>query len=129
MEVARAAQVRMLDDGVLGGASPAVERVGYDGGDALVGQRADGEGAGGHELGTLGIDILEQPQHAETGAEPLFGMGPVSQYGDHEPFGIRADRASPTTEAIGCPFGVATMRAWHMVGIGSVPAPAITALM
>jgi|SRR6476619_6470735 len=91
MEVAGAAQVWVLDDGVFGGARPAIELVGDDGGDALVSERTDGEGAGCDELGPLGFDILEEAQHAETGAEALLGMWPVGEYGEHEPLGVGAD--------------------------------------
>src|SRR5580700_6270346 len=91
MEVAGAAQVWMLDDGVFGGASPAIEIVGDDRGDALVGERTDGEGASRHELGPLEFNIFEEAQHAETGAEALLGMWPVGEYGEDEPLGVGAD--------------------------------------
>ena len=45
MEVTGAAQIGMFDDRVLGIARTAFELVGDDGGDALVGQCADRDGA------------------------------------------------------------------------------------
>ena len=113
----------------LGIARGAVELVGDDRGDALVGQGADRDGAGGDQLGACRVDILEQPEHAETGAEALLGMRPVGQDGDDEPLGLGADRAPPATEPLGRPFGVTPMRTRHVIGIGAVPAAAVTALM
>src|ERR1019366_6334828 len=59
-----------------------VEPVLEDRGDRGVGQRADLDGAQADRLGPGGIDAAEQPQHAETGTEALFGMRPASQHGD-----------------------------------------------
>jgi hypothetical protein len=44
-------------------------------------------------------------------------------------FRARADAARPAPEAVMGPFGVAAMRARHVVGIGAVPAATVAALM
>jgi hypothetical protein len=44
-------------------------------------------------------------------------------------FGVRADGPRPAPEAVRCPFGVAAMRARHVVGIGAMPTTAVAALM
>lgn len=46
---------------------------GDDGDDALVGQCADRDRASRDQLGAFGINILEEPEHAETGPEALLG--------------------------------------------------------
>jgi hypothetical protein len=58
MEVTGAAQIGMFDDRVLDIARTAFELVGDDGGDALVGQCADRDGAGRNELGASGSIAL-----------------------------------------------------------------------
>src|SRR5258707_871030 len=95
MEVTGATQIGMFDDRVLGIARTAFELVGDDGGDALVGQCADRDRAGRDQLGAFGINILEQPKHAETGPESLFGMRPIGQDGEDEPLGVGPDRPPP----------------------------------
>src|SRR5579863_916067 len=129
MEVIGAAQIGMLDDRVFGGARFAVEPVGDDGGDAFVGQRADSDGAGGDEFGSLRIDILEQAQHAQAGPKALLRMRPIGEDGADQPLGIGPDRAPPATESIGRPFGVTAMRTGHMLGVGPMPAAAMATLM
>ena len=129
MEVTGAAQIGMFDDRVLGIARTAFELVGDDGGDALVGQCADRDGAGRDQLGAFGINILEQPKHAETGPEPLFGMRPIGQDGEDEPLGVGPDRSAPAPESIGSLLGVTPMRTGHVIGISAVPAAAITTLV
>ena len=58
MEVAGAAQIGVVDDrvGSVRG-DLAVELVGQDGGDALVGECADRDGAGRDGFGAFGIEI------------------------------------------------------------------------
>jgi hypothetical protein len=129
MEVTGAAQIGVVDDCVLGIARTAFELVGDDGGDALVGQSADRDGAGRDQLGAFGINILEQPKHAETGPESLLGMRPIGQDGEDEPLGVGPDRSPPAPESIGSPLGVTPMRTGHVIGISAVPAAPITALM
>src|ERR1700675_3034202 len=129
MEVTGAAQIGMVDDCVLGSARTAFELVGDDGSDALVGQCADRDRARRDQLGAFGINILEQPKHAETAPESLLGMRPIGQDGEDEPLGVGPDRSSPASEPIGCPLGVTPMRTGHVIGISAVPAPAITALV
>ena len=93
VEVAGAAQVGVVDDGLrLGGGGRAVEAVGEDGGDALVGERTDREGAGRDRFGACRFEIAEQPQDAEAGSEALLGMRAVGQDGRDQAFGVRADR-------------------------------------
>ena len=65
----------------LGRGGAAVEIVGEDGGDALVGERADRDGAGRDGFGAGGVEVAEQPQHAEAGSEALLGMRPIGQDG------------------------------------------------
>jgi len=110
----------------LGGA---VEIVLQNGGDALVGERTDRKGAPRNRLGACRIKAAEQAQHAETGAKALLGMRTVGEHGEHQRFGVDADRARPALEARRRPFGVATMCARHVFGIGVVPTAAIAALM
>src|ERR1700675_2631904 len=105
------------------------ELVGDDGGDALVGQCADRDGADRNQLGAFGINILEQPKHAETGPESLLWMRPIGQDGEDEPLGVGPDRSPPAPESIGSPLGVTPMRTGHVIGISAVRAAAITALM
>ena len=106
------------------------ELVGDDGGDALVGQCADRDRAGRDQLGAFGINILEQPQHAETGPEFLFGMRPIGQDGEDEPLGVGPHPPPPAPEIfIGSSLGVTPMRTGHVIGISAVPAAAITALV
>ncbi|WLB92039.1 hypothetical protein QIH91_17800 [Bradyrhizobium japonicum USDA 135] len=78
----------MVDDDVIGGASAAVELVGDDRGDALVGQCADRNRAGRDQLGAFRIEILEQPKHTQTGPESLFGMRPIGQNGEDETLSV-----------------------------------------
>lgn len=129
MEVTGAAQIGMFDDRVLGIARTAFELVSDDEGDALVGQCADRDRADRDQLGAFGINILEQPKHAETGPESLFGMRPIGQDGEDEPLGVGPDRPPPAPESIGSPLGVTPMRAGHVIGIRAVPAAAVTALV
>src|SRR6202171_4428154 len=129
MEVTGAAQIGMFDDRVLGIVRTAFELVGDDGGDALVGQCAYRDGAGRDQLGAFGINILEQPKHAETGPESLLWMRPIGQDGEGEPLGGGPDRSPPAPESIGSPLGVTPMRTGHVIGISAVPAAAIAALM
>ena len=119
----------MVDDGVIGGASAAVELVGDNRGDAFVGQRADRNRSGRDQLGAFRIEILEQPKHAQTGPESLFGMRPIGQDGEDEPLGVGPDRPPPAPESIGSPLGVTPMRTGHVIGIRAVPAAAITTLV
>src|SRR3982074_215291 len=129
MEVTGAAQIGMFDDRVLGIARTAFELVGDDGGDALVGQCADRDRAGRDQLGAFGINILEQPKHAETGPNSVWGRGPIGRDGEDEPLGVGPDRPPPAPESIGSPFGVTPMRTGHVIGISAVPAAAITTLV
>src|SRR4030088_2061912 len=118
----------MFDDRVLGIARAAFELVGDDGGDALVGQCADRDRGGRDQLGAFGINILEQPKHAETGPESMFGMRPIGQDGEDEALGVGPDRSPPAPESIGSPLGVTPMRTGHVIGISAVPAAAIKTL-
>src|SRR5580704_18326422 len=130
MEVAGAAEVLMLDHGAaLSGRWSAIEIVFENGGDALVGERPDGDGASRDGFGARRIEAAEQAQHAEAGAKALLGMRTVGEHGDHEPFGIGTDRSRPALEALRRPCGIASVRARHVVRIGAVPRTAIAALM
>ena len=100
-----------------------------DRGNALVSERADRDGAGGDGLGPRRVEMLEQPQDAEAGAEALLRMRPVGEDGDDQPLGLGADRGAPAAEPLGRPFRVAPVGARHVVGIGAVPAAAVAALM
>lgn len=91
MEVTGGRADWMFDDRVLGIARTAFELVGDDGGDALVGQRADRNRAGHDQLGAFGINNLEQPKHAQAGPESLFGMRPIGQDGEDEPLSVGPD--------------------------------------
>src|SRR6202030_1191138 len=130
MEVARAAEVLMLDHGAaLSGRWSAIELVFENGGDALVGERPDGECAGRNGLGAGRGKPAKQAQHTEAGAKALLGMRTVGEHGDHEAFGVRADRTRPPLEALRRPCGVAPMRARHVVRIGAVTRAAVATLM
>ena len=61
--------------------------------------------------------------------KPCSGCGRLARTATTSAFGIGADRRRPAAEAVGRPFGVAAMRARHVVGIGAMPAAAIAALM
>ena len=89
MEVAGAAEIGVIDDHVVRRRF-AVGPVGDDRADALVGERADGDGAGSDDLGAFGRDILEQAQDAQAGAEALLGMRPVGQDDDNKPLRVGA---------------------------------------
>jgi len=80
-------------------------------------------------LGACRIQTAEQGRDAEAGAEALLGMRPVGEYGDDQPLSIGSDRAGPTMEARRRPFGIAPMRAWHVLGRGAVTPTSIAALM
>ena len=80
-------------------------------------------------LGACRIQTAEQARDAEAGAEALLGMRPVGEYGDDQPLSIGSDRAGPTMEARRRPFGIAPMRAWHVLGRGAVTPTSIAALM
>ena len=111
------------------GGAGTVELVGDDRGDAFVGERPIGDGAGRHRLGAGWLEVLEQPEHAKAGPEPLFRVWPPGENGDDQPFGIGANGRAPAAEALRRPFGVAPVRARHMLGIGAMFGPAMTALM
>src|SRR5260370_40006181 len=98
----------------------AIEVVGEDRGDALVGERADLERADRDRLGPGGIDAAEQTQHAQAGPEALFGMWPIGEHGDYQRLGVRADAAGLTVEPLGGPFGITPMGAPHVVRIAAV---------
>src|ERR1700681_2527815 len=108
MEVAGAAEVLMLDhSAALSGRWGAIEIVFENGGDALVGERPDGECASRDGFGASRVNATEQAQHTEAGSKALFRMRAVSERGDHQRFGIRADRSRPALEACRRPCGVA----------------------
>lgn len=97
MEVAGAAQVGMVDHRRgLGLALGAIEVVGEDGGEALVGERADRDSPGRDRFRPGRIEPAEQPQDPEAGAEALLGMGSSAEHGDDEPLGVRPERAGPS---------------------------------
>jgi hypothetical protein len=117
------------DDGVFHRLRGAVEIVFEDGGNALVGERADRQRPGRDGLGACRIQAAEEAQHAEAGAEALLGMWPVGEYGDDQSLSVGSDRAGPTMEARRRPLGIAPMRAWHVLGMGAVTPTSIAALM
>ena len=80
----------------------------------------------GDRLGTGGIQAAEQAQHAETGAEALFGVRPAGQHGDDQALGVRSDAARLTLQALRRPFAISPVCARHMVGLGAMPRSAIT---
>ena len=94
MEVARAAEVLMLDHGAaLSGRWSAIELVFENGGDALVGERPDGECASRNGFGASRINATEQAQHTEASSKALFRMRTVGEHGDHQRLGVGTDRA------------------------------------
>src|SRR5579859_6076546 len=100
MEVAWAAKVLMLDHGAaLSGRWSAIEIVLENGGDALVGERPDGECASRDGFGASRFNATEQAQHTEASSKALFRMRAVGEHGDHQRLGVRADRAGPALEA------------------------------
>src|SRR5260370_37047837 len=107
----------------------AIEIVLENGGDALVGERPDGEGTGRDGLGAGWGKPTKQAQHAEAGAKARLGMRTVGEPSDYEAFCVRADRARPPLEALRRPCGVASMRARHVVRIGAVARAAVATLM
>src|SRR5215207_3528469 len=93
MEVAGAAEVLMLDHGAaLSGRWSALEIVFENGGDALVGERPDGECASRDGFGASRVDATEQAQHTEAGSKALFRMRAVGEHGDHQRLGVATDR-------------------------------------
>src|SRR5579859_4452824 len=100
VEVAGAAEVLMLDhSAALSGRLSAIEIVLENGGDALVGERSDGERASRDGFGASQVDAAEQAQHTEASSKALFRMRAVGEHGDHQRLGVRADRAGPALEA------------------------------
>lgn len=87
-----------------------------DGGRAPTGERADLDRPRRDRLRPCTVEVADQPQDAEAAAEPLLGVRPACQDRDDEPLGVRADRRRPAAEAVGRPFGVAAVRARHVVG-------------
>jgi hypothetical protein len=106
-----------------------VELVGDDGGHALVGECADFDSAGRDRLGARWVDAAIEPQDSEAGTESLLGVWPMGEHGHDEPFGVRPDLAGPAPEAFWRPFGVASVCARHVIGIGAMPRAAPAALM
>src|ERR1700730_13792848 len=130
MEVAGAGEVVMLDPGAaLSGRWSAIEIVLENGGDALVGERPDGECASRDGFGASRINATEQAQHTEAGSKALFRMRAVGEHSDHQRLGVRADRVCPALEACRRPCSVAPMRARHVLRIGAMTAAAIATLM
>ena len=95
MEVARAAQVGVVDHGrAHGWAWRAFEVVGEDRRDALVGERSERDGSGRDGFDPGGIEASEEAQHAQAGPEALLGMWPMMEHRD--------DEASSPSSCIGC---------------------------
>src|ERR1700722_4311967 len=106
-----------------------VALLGQERGDALAIERAEFEGAGRDRLDMNRIDAPIRAQDAEAGPEALFGMRPTCEHGDDQPFGARSDFAGPSAESIWRPFGVAPMRAGHVVWVCPVLSAQVTALV
>ena len=130
VEVLGTADVRVIDDRpVLSRSLMTLCLVLDDRGDAFVGERADVDGVGGDPFDTLRIETAKHPQHAETGAKALFGVGPIGEDGDDQPFGLGTEASSPSLEARRRPVGVTPMCARHVIGMSAVAASVIAALM
>ena len=131
MEVARAADVGVHDHRLFGGrrTGTAVEVVGENRGDALVVERTNLDGTRGDPLGVGRIKAAQQPHDPQAGTETLFGVRPVSEDGDDQPFGAGADALSPALEAFGRPLGIAAMGTGHVLGIRAMEPAAIAAQM
>ena len=126
MEVACAAQVRVIDDGLrLRLPRRPIEVVGDDRGDALVGERPDGGRPGRYGFGSGRGEAAVQAHDAQAGAEALLGMGTPVQDGDDEAFGLRADLPAPALETGRRPFRVTAVGARHVLGIGAVAGAAV----
>src|ERR1700730_15479213 len=98
-------------------------------GDALAIERAELEGSGRDRFDVSLIDAPIRAQDAQAGPKSWFGMGPTGQHSDDQPFGARPDFAGPSAEPIRRPFGVASMRAGHVVGVCPVFWAQVTALV
>ena len=124
MEIAGATEVDVVDDGLgLGRGGSAAQAVGQDGSDALVGVRTYAQGPRRDGFDAAGFEVAEQPQDTESGSKALLGMRAMREDGGEQCFGVRADGPRPAPEAVRRPFGVAAMRARHVVGIGAMPRP------
>src|SRR4051812_31118007 len=78
MEVAGAAEIGMVDDRVLGRGF-AIGPVGDDGGDALVGERADGDGACRDDLARSGAMSLNRRRMPRQVRKPCSGWGRLAR--------------------------------------------------
>ena len=121
----------MVDDG--GGCGVCrrlgAHAVGQDRGDALVGEPADLEGSGRGRLRAGTLDVAEQAQHAQACSKALLGVRAGGQDGGEQSLGLWSHRGGPTTEAIRCPFRISPVGTGHVIGIGAMAAPAVSALM
>ena len=88
---------------------------GEDRSDALVIERTYRDGSGRDRLSTRGIEALEEPEHAQAGAEALLGVRPIGEDGDDKPFGARPDRAAQRPEPLRRPFGATPPFPWHQI--------------
>ena len=130
MVVAAAADVFVLDRQLVGhgfGAKCAVQAVLQDRLHRAVGAGADVHAALAGGLQPLGPVAADQAQDPQTGAEPLLGM----RLGGQDPLdqrdGGRADRLGLAQQPAGRPFGVAAVRARHVIGDRGVPVrPGVT---
>lgn len=109
----------MFRDGGGFGGMPAGLVGGDEPGDGRAGQPADLDGTRRDCFSALAGKIAIEALDAEADPEALFGMRPAGKDGGDQPFGLGADRRCPAPEAIRCPFGVAPMRARHVLGVGS----------
>ena len=107
----------------------AIEVVGEDGGEALVGERADRDGPGRDGFRPGGIEPAEQPQDPEAGAEALLGMGSRLSTAMTSPSVFGPIERAQRWKRLRRPLGIAPMGTRHVIGIGAVPAPAVAALM
>ena len=107
MEVAGAADVVVQDRRAVRGLRrrPTVEPVLQDRHDALVGQRADLDGAATDGLRPNRLDAAEQTQHPDAGSEALLRMRPADQHGDDQRLGVRSDGTCLALEPLGAPLG------------------------
>src|SRR4051812_24783283 len=100
----------------------AVEAVLQDRLDRAIGAGADLDAAGAGRLQPLAAIGAQQPQDAEAGAEPLFGMWPALEDQSRQRRGGGADGSGLAADPLDSPLGMPPVRLRHVLGQRGVPA-------
>jgi len=126
VEVGAAAEVAVLQGQVFGFGfeEGAIETVFEDRSDRTDRARLDhGAARAGSLQPRLAVGLL-QPEDAQAGAEALLGMGAIGHHRLQERLGRRPDATGRGHHPRRRPFGMAAVRAGHMLGDRRVAAPA-----